>query len=144
MNSSRFLRKPLGSAERTAGAGTWPPCSPSSNGGSGASPITRWQCESPEVEEAATDDAACGRTSAPVIRLPLDRAAHRRHKGRGRLLAGQDRVEDLAHHLRLHVLRFLRVVELPAVPQFPGGVEHEEVRRAHRTVRLRDLLAFVT
>src|SRR5207245_3458804 len=97
-----------------------------------------------EDEEAAPDDSSCGRTSAPVIRLPLDGAAHRRHKGGGRLLAGEDRVEDLAHHLLLHAFRFLRVVELPAVSQLPGGVEHEEVGRAHRTVRLRDLLALVS
>src|SRR5207249_4132951 len=83
------------------------------------------------------------RTSPPVTGLPLDRAAHRRHEGRRRLLAREDRIEHFAHDLLLHGLRFLRVVELPAIPKLSRRVEHEEVRGAHGAVRFGDLLALV-
>ncbi len=75
--------------------------------------------------------------------LPLNRAAHRRHKSRRRLFAREDRIEDLAQHLLLHALRVFRVVELPSVPELARGVEHKEIGRAHGPVRLRDLLALI-
>src|SRR5207247_5320407 len=83
------------------------------------------------------------RTSPPVTGLPLDRAAHRRNEVRRWLLAREDRIEHLAHDLILDGLRFLRVVEFPAIPKLPGRVEHEEVRSTHRAVRFSDLLALV-
>src|SRR5205823_1672327 len=68
--------------------------------------------------------------SGPVAGLPLDGATHRRQEGRGRLLVGEESVEDLPHHLLPDRLRVLRVIELSAVPELSGSVEHEEIRCA--------------
>ena len=77
--------------------------------------------------------------------LPLDVAAHARLLNRRRRPPSQHGVHGLRQvrrRDRLPVSR-PRIIHLPAVRQFPVlGVE-EEIRRARRLVRLRDLLTFV-
>src|SRR2546427_6890342 len=52
-----------------------------------------------------------------------------------RSLAREDRIEHFAHDLLLHGFRFLRVVELPAIPKLPCRVEHKEIGGSSTTRR---------